>query len=385
MEDVFEERGSAMKVVCTRKELADGVQVVAHAVSERNPLMILTHILMQADDRGLHLSASDLELGISMTIPADVAEPGSVTTPARLFSELVGSLPDGEVHISADRSHATRVFCPGSDYRIVGLPPEEYPSLPEVEVENSFKVPQVHLRNAIRQTSFAVSSEDKGRPILTGVLIDFEGATATLVATDTTRLALRSIPVTEGQGAMQAIVPVRALNEVLRSLGDEAGDVEVRLSAKQAKFVTPRGVAVTTRLIEGQYPAYRRVVPQGGRIRLTLQTTAVLQAMRRASLVARNSAHRVDIRTFEDKLVMSAVSSTEGEAREEVELIREGDDIEVGLHGRYMLDVLSAIDSPGFVIEFTEPLRPCVVRPKLEEEEESTGEYLCVLMPMQIG
>ncbi|MBM3495345.1 MAG: DNA polymerase III subunit beta [Armatimonadetes bacterium] len=385
MEDALQDRGPALKAVCSRKDLSDGVQLVAHAVSERNPLMILTHILIRAEIGGLHLSASDLELGISMVIPADVAEVGAATAPARLLSELVGSLPDGEVHISADRSHSLRVFCPGSDYRIVGLPPEEYPSLPDVEDEHAFRIAQSDLRAAIRQTAFAVSSEDKGRPILTGVLMDFETTTVTFVATDTTRLALRAVPVTEGRGATQAIVPVRALNEVLRSLADEPGDVEVRLTPKQAKFVTPGGVTVTTRLIEGQYPNYRRVVPTGGRIRLTMQTAAAQQAVRRASLVARHCAHRVEVRTHDDRLIMTAESSTEGSAHEEVELIRDGDDIEVALNSRYMLDVLSNMEQPGFVIEFTDALRPCVVRPKPEDEEAARGEYLCVLMPMQLS
>jgi DNA polymerase-3 subunit beta len=385
MEDVLEDRGPALKIVCSRKDLAEGVQLVAHAVSDRNPLAILTHVLMRAEAAGLQLSASDLELGIAMTIPAEIIEPGALTAPARLLTDLVGSLPDGEVRVSADRSHAARIFCPGSDYRIVGLPPEEYPSLPDVDSENSFMVPQTLLRNAIRQTSFAVSTEDKGRPILTGVLLDFEGSSVTLVATDTTRLAMRTLPVTQGQGGMQAIVPVRALNEVLRSLTDEAGDVEVRLSSKQARFTTPRGVSVVTRLIEGQYPNYRRVIPSEGRIRLTMQTAAAIQALRRAILVSRHCSYRLEVRTLEDKLVMKAESSTEGSAYEELELIREGDDIEVALNSRFLLDVLSALDEPGFVIEFTDAMRPCVVRPKPDAEEEPVGEYLCVLMPMQLN
>ncbi len=383
--DTAAEQGPALKVICSRKDLAEGVGLVAHAVSDRNPLAILTHILIEAESTGLKLSASDLELGISLTIPADVVERGAVTAPARLLGDLLGSMPEGEVSISADRSHASRVFCPGSDYRIVGLPPEEYPSLPDVDAEHTFYVPQALLRNAIRQTSFAVSSEDKGRPILTGVLFDYEGPTVTLVATDTTRLALRSVPVSQGTEPLQAIVPVRALNEVLRSLSDEPGDVEVRLSAKQARFVTPRGVTVTTRLIEGQYPGYRRVVPTVCNIRLTMQTAAALAAVRRVSLVAKHCAYRVECRTLEDRLVMHVESSLEGSAHEEIELIREGDDIEVGLNSRYLLDVLSAMGHEGFVIEFSDPLRPYVVRPKYEDGEPSGGEYLCVLMPMQLG
>ena len=379
------DQGPTLKVICSSGELAEGVSLVAHAVSERNPLAILTHILMTADSTGLRLSASDLELGISLRVAADVVEAGAVTVPARFLSELLSSMPEGEVNVSADRSYASRVFCPGSDYMIFGLPPHEYPVLPEVDTEHSFFVPQKLLRSAIRQTSFAVSAEKKGRPILTGVLLDYEGPMVTLVATDTTRLALRSIPVTSGTEAMQAIVPVRALNEVLRSLTDDAGDVEVRLSAKQARFVTPRGVEVTTRLIEGQYPGYRRVIPTTWNVRLTMPTAAALAAVRRVSVVAKNCAYRVECSTKDDRLLIRVESSTDGSAHEEVELIREGDDIQVGLNSQYLLDVLSAMEHEGFVIEFSDPLRPCVVRPKYGEGEPTDGEFLCVLMPMQLS
>jgi len=384
MTDNTMEHSTTLEAVCTRKDLAEGVQLVAHAVSERNPLPILTHVLIQSDELGLRLSASDLELGISMTIPADVRKPGALTAPARILSDLIASFPEGEITLSADRSHAAKLFFPGSDYRIVGLPPEEYPTLPDVDDQNSFKITQKLLREAIRQTIFSVATENKGRPMLTGVLLDLEGSAATFVATDALRLALRSVPVTEGRGAMQAIVPARALADLQRALSDEEGDVDVRLAEKQALFITPRGVTVTTRLIEGQYPAYRRVVPTSWRTQVTLPTQALHQAVRRAIIVARHAADRLEFRTLDDKAVLTAESATEGKALEEVEMLREGDDVEVAFSGRYLLDVLAAMDADGVAIEMTDPTKAAVVRPKQAPEAEDTGEYVCVLMPLQL-
>lgn len=378
------EHATTLEAVCTRKDLAEGVQLVAHAVSERNPLPILTHILVQSCNAGLALSASDLELGISMQIPADVRKPGALTAPAKTLSDLVSTFPDGDITLSADRSHSTQIYYPGSDYRIVGLPPEEYPTLPEVDDANSFKIPQRLLRDAIRQTIFSVAGEDKGRPMLTGVLLDFEGEKVTFVATDALRLALRSVPVSDAHGAGQAIAPARALSDLQRALSDDDGAVEVRITDKQALFITPRGVTVATRLIDGQYPAYRRVVPTTWQTRITLPTQPFLQAVRRALIVARHAANRIEFRIIDDKAVLSAESATEGRALEEVEMLRDGENIELAFSGKCLLDVLSVTETEGTLIELTDPTKAAVVRPKLDEEEEAQGERLSVLMPLQL-
>ncbi|HXG24227.1 MAG TPA: DNA polymerase III subunit beta, partial [Chthonomonadales bacterium] len=220
---------SSLRAVCSRKDLFEGVQTVGHAVSGRSSLPILSHVLLQAEADTLRLSATDLELSISLKIPAYIEEPGGLTAHARILTELLGTLPEGDVAITGDSSHAMHLHCGRSSYKLLGLPAEEYPRLPEVKEENQFWVAQSLLREMIRQTIFAVST-DEARAILTGILMVFEGESLQLVSTDTHRLALRSTRVREGQGARQAIVPARAMNELLRILTDAAGDVEVRLS-----------------------------------------------------------------------------------------------------------------------------------------------------------
>jgi len=376
---------TTLKAVCARKDLFEGVQTVGHAVSGRSALPILSHILVQAEDEGLRLSATDLELSISLKIPARIEETGGLTAPARLMTELLGTLPaDSDVALSVDRSHAVRLHCERSDYKLLGLPAEEYPKLPEVKDENRFVVPQSVLRDMIKQTIFAVSP-DEARAILTGILMVFEGGTLKFVATDTHRLAVRTATVTEGHGAQQAIVPARAMNELMRILEDAEGDVNVRLSENQVLFATPQGISLVSRLIEGQFPNYQRVIPTSYQKRLMLQTQPFQQAVRRASIVARNNANRLILKTLDDKLTITAESSTEGNAYEEVEVSRDGDDVEVAFNAKYLLDVLGVIEEEGFHLELTEPLKPGVVRPVLPADANGEGsEYLCVLMPMQI-
>lgn len=379
-------QATTLEAVCTRKDLSEGIQLVGQAVSERNPLPILTHLLVQSHENGLLLSASDLELGISMVIPADVRRAGALTAPAKLLAELVSSFPDGEITLSGDRSHAVQLYVPGSDYRIVGLPPEEYPALPQVDDANVFSVPEKLLRDAIRQTIFAASADVKARPILTGVLIDFEASQATFVATDTMQMALRSVPVTDASGKAQVVVPSRALADLQKALTEGDGLVEVRLSATLAQFRTPRGVTVTTRLIEGQYPQYRRVIPTTCRTRVTLPTTPLHQAVRRAYIVARHASDRLDYAAVEDKVVLTAESVTDGKALEEIEAIKDGDDIRLSFRAKHLVDILSVVDSDGVSFEFTDATKAVVVRPKPEDPAEAgaSGEFLCILMPLQL-
>jgi DNA polymerase-3 subunit beta len=387
MESTLIDTRTSLKAVCTRKDLFEGVQTVGHAVSGRTSLPILSHILVQAEEEALRLIATDLELSISLKIPARVEEAGGLTAPARLLTELLSTLPESDVAVSVDRSHAVKVKCDRSDYKILGLPAEEYPRLPEVKDDNSFVLPQRALRDLIKQTIFAVST-DEARAILTGILMVFDGDTLKFVATDTHRLAVRTTTVKEGHGSQSAIVPARAMNELQRILSDDDGDVIVRLSENQVLFITPgkegqEGISLVSRLIEGQFPNYQRVIPPGFAKKLTLQTGTFQKAVRRASIVARENANRVILRTLDDRLTITAESTMQGAAYEEVEVTREGDDVEIAFNAKYLLDVLGVVEEQEFNLELTEPLKPGVVRP-VRTGDEAGDDYLCILMPMQI-
>ncbi|HZP84048.1 MAG TPA: DNA polymerase III subunit beta [Chthonomonadaceae bacterium] len=383
---------ASLKAICPRKDLFEAVQTVGHAVSGRSSLPILSHILLQAEDNALRLIATDLELGISCRIPARIEEGGGLTAPARTLTEVLANLPDkSEVAVSVDKSHTVRVHCDRSDYKILGLPAEDYPRLPEVKDAVSFSIPQAKLREMIRHTIFAVSP-DESRAILTGILMVFDGETLKFVATDTHRLAVKTAQTTDGRGSQNAIVPSRAMNELTRLLTDGEGNVQVTLSDNQVRFALPgeADVQIISRLIEGQFPNYQRVIPAEYQKRLKIPVEALLRAVRRASIVARENSHRVVLRTEEDKLVLTAESQTVGNAYEEIEIEREGDDVEIAFNARYLLDVLNVLDEDEVHLELTEPLKPGVLRPIPNAPKDAEGsapiepDYLCVLMPMQI-
>ena len=400
---------ASLKAVCPRKDLYEAVQTVGHAVSGRNALPILSHIMVQAEDNYLRLIATDLELGISCRVNAQIQEGGALTAPSRTLTEVLGNLSDkSDVALSVDKSHTVRVHCDRSDYKILGLPAEEYPKLPEVRDAVAFSLPQSQLKEMIRHTSFAVST-DETRAILTGIYMVFDGETLKFVATDTHRLAVKEAKVKDGRGSQNAVVPSRCMNELTRLLGDGEGDVRVTLSNNQVQFVLPgeKQVQIVSRLIEGQFPNYQRVIPATYQKKLTVQASPLLRAVRRASIVARENAQRVILRSEDDKLVLTAESQMVGNAYEEVEATRQGDDVEIAFNAKYLLDVLAVLDPESMLtLELTEPLKPGVLRPvpvapkpadkegQSEDNKDATAEadpaaplepdYLCVLMPMQI-
>lgn len=372
-----------MKLSTPRKDLLEGVQTVAHAVSGRSSLPILQHIHLSADMEGLKLTATDLEIGIECFVPAMVEMPGEATLPARLTQEVLSSLPDAEVKISDDVNHAVHLVCERSEYKLLGLSPIDYPSLPEISDATSFTVPADTLKEMIKQTIFAVSTEET-RAILTGILLEYDGATLKLVATDTHRLTVRSHNIgSEVSGeVIKAVVPARAMNELARIVGNYDGEVEVQVGKNQTAFRPlddPSRTFLITRLIDGQFPAYQRVIPTAYTKRLTMATEEFLRAVRRASLVARDISNRLILTTNGEYLVIEAESGQSGKAHEEVEIVREGDDITVAFNARYLIDVLNVVNSEGVHLELTEPLRPAVIRPV------DVDNYLCVLMPMALS
>lgn len=374
-----------MQAVCPRKDLYEAVQTVGRAVSGRSTLPILSHLLVAPQGDTLKLTATDLEMWMECSLPArlqasigDEDEPAGFTAPARVFTEMLGALPDADVLIDRpEGGNTVQVHCARSDYKILGLPAEEFPAPPDVAATATVTLPGELLRDMIRHVLFAVST-DETRAILTGVLLKFAPGEVKMVATDTHRLAVRSAKIEGGEGEASAVIPARAMNEVLR-LADDEDSVTISLAQGQARFEVGTTTLVT-RLIEGTFPNYERVIPTTHDRKLTLETGEFQRAVRRAAIVARDNANRVVLETEGAQLILSAESGTVGSAREEIEVAREGDDIQIAFNARYMQDVLAIIETEGVVLELTEPLRPGILRPI----GDGADDYLCVLMPMQV-
>ena len=384
-----------LRATSPRKELFEGIQTVGKAVATRSSLPILTHIRIAAKDGRVSMMATDLEMWMEHTLPGvGITEDGAATAPARNFTELLAAMPDADVSVTVeDETNTLHLRCLKANYKLLGLSADEFPLLPQVKEESRFVIDREILKEAIKQTIFATST-DETRAILTGVLVVFQGDSLRLVATDTHRLAVRDCPVKEGSGSASAIVPSRAMNELLRIIGNDEGDVVVTLSSNQIQFQIEDSkgddkdselgskTTLISRLIEGQFPNYERVIPAQATKTLTVERAPLAAAVKRAAIVARDSASRVVLRTTEDgdRLTITAESGSVGNAYEEVEVARTGDDspVEIAFNAKYLADVLNVLDTEGLHIELTEPLRPGVIRPT------DDADYLCVLMPMQV-
>ena len=367
-----------MKLTVTRKEFHDGLQIVSRIVATHTTMPVLKNILIEPGADSVKLAATDFDLSIEVLVPATVHEGGPITVPARTLSEIVAELPAADISLSADEQSNLLIACRRSEYRIHGLSAEDFPA-PAVGGRVSFVIAQPLFKEMIRQTHFAASANDT-RPILTGVsmVLEEEGSLR-LAATDTNRLAVRTEKVTESTGRCTVIVPVRALKELMRVLGDgEKSTVSVRVDRNRVLFRTDTATLIS-RLIEGQSPDYQRVVPTSHTHRLTIGREELQSALRRARIVARNAQerNRVVLAAYGKILAVTAQGDF-GDAREEMEIVREGGEIEAAYDIHYLLDGVGALVSEELVLDLTEPLKQAVIRPT------DGSDCLMVIMPMQV-
>jgi len=369
-----------MKVQLNRKQFDDALRVVAGAVAARASLPILSHVYIEAKSDTVRLVGSDLEQWVERRIPALVGEDGATTLPARLLTDLVGSLEGEDIHIESGERHQAILTSADSCYELVGLPAEEYPPIPDIESTSELALPAKHFLEMVGSVKFAVCKEE-ARHALTGIRMEFEGDTLRLAATDTHRLAVRTARIDSSAGEpTAAIVPLKAIQLVQKIPAGET--INLQLGQHRAAFLG-ENAAVYTQLIEGYYPNYQRVIPQEFTRRWVLTVKDFRNALRRAYLIAKNNAtdgyktytSKVYLRTDGDKLVITAQGYA-GEAEDAVKLVREGDDLEIAFNAKYLLDVLDVLESEQVAVELTESLRPAVFR------HAELDDYLCVIMPM---
>lgn len=365
-----------MDIICSRKDLFEGVQTAGRAVSSRSSSSILSHLHIRTEGDKIRLAGTDLEIGVECSVPANVQTEGALTAPAKILTEFLSTLPDGDIALSVDGSNRVSLKSGTSDYQILGLPPEDFPMLPEVAGETSFTIEQPVMRTAIERTIFAVS-QDESRASLTGILLRLEDDELQLVSTDTHRLCAVECSVSESQGQTRSIIPGRAMAELHRIIQSEDGTVTVSVSPSQVLFQV-NGTVLVSRLIEGQFPNYEKVIPQEFTKRIIVPTDQLQSSVRRASIVARDNANRVLLKTQDGKLIVTAESSSVGTAYEEVDVMIEGEDIEMAFSAKYLLEFLGVVGSEAIEMQLTGNLNPALMRPQDDEN------YRYVLMPMQI-
>jgi DNA polymerase-3 subunit beta len=368
-----------MQFTCAHDQLNRAVTLVGRAVSTRATMPILANVLLETRKDALKLAATDLDHGIQTEIPAKIKKGGAITLPARLFAEIVANLPSAEVQMRAgDGSTEVEVQCENVTFALVGLPASDFPLMPEPDAAPVASVDAGLLRTMIRQTAFAVSTDDT-RVFLTGLYLVFDGKEIRLVATDGGRLALRTG--TLGKAATQkvgVIVPAKTMHELTRALGGADGEVEISLAENQILFTMP-GARLVSRLIPGPFPNYQQVIPQGHKQRFTVGTERLLAAVRRVAITARDSANVVRLQAAGDTLTLASNTPEYGRSEEKIQVAVEGETIATAFNARYLMDCLSVTEADELTVELTGPLSPGALRPA------GHPEYTYVLAPVRVA
>jgi DNA polymerase-3 subunit beta len=372
-----------VKFSCSTKDIASAVGAASKVVNAHTTVPILSNVLLTATDDAIRVRATDLELTLEQIFPAEIAEPGSVTIPAKLFSGYLGNLPAGMLELAGTPTRAS-VKWERSNYDFHALPPDEYPPLPSSVKGTTFAIDGKRFRDGVGATIFAASGEEARGAVLMGTLLEIVGDKLTMVATDGYRLAKWQTTLASGvddASPVKYIVPSRALAEAARNLGS-ADTIEVSAlgpSGNQLAFAA-QNASIVVRLVDGQYPNYGQVIPAQFDRSVTVNTSALMAGLRRAELVAGDRASMVKISVAESRLIITANSDQTGNAYEELEVEQTGEDLTIAFNARYLVEILAHVDSPQIVLEFLGPLSPAAIRPSDESEGVSR---MYVLMPLR--
>ena len=369
-----------MKIVCYKDKIIKAINSVVKGVASKTTMPILEGILIQTNDNEIKLTTYDLEIGIEYIMECDVEEQGSTVVNAIMFSEIIRKLPDTEIHISVNENNLLEIECEGSHYKLATMNPEEFPELPKIEIENSIEIDQNVLKNMIRKTIFATSTEES-RPIFTGCLFEIENNKLSLVAVDGFRLALRTIFLTKQTNDFNAVIPGKTLVEVNKILSDSFEPVKIGVSKNQALFEMDN-CKIVTRILDGEFLNYKNVIPSNWETRIKVNKNNIQNSFERISLISASSMEKekkypVKVQVDIGKVVISCTNQT-GDAKEELFVSTEGKNLEAGFNPKYFLDALKAIEDEEVFIEFGSSISPCLVK------SVENNDYVYMILPIRL-
>lgn len=365
-----------MKFSCAKAELQAAIAVASKAASTKSPIPALEGILIEAAAQRVRLTGYDLKKGIYTQIDADIAQQGSIVLGARIFGEIVRSLPDGTVHISAEGNNVS-ITCGNSAFSIIGSDAADYPELPSIDGQTGIQLPQDLLSEIIRQTIFAVS-DSEARPIYTGELFEIEDGMLTVVAVDGYRLALRREPVEGAGAACSFIVPGSALSDLEKLCGATDEPVHISLGSKHISFTLGETVLVSRRL-EGDFLNYKKTVPSSFNITLQTQRSMLQRTVERVSLIIDDKIKNPIRCIFGDGQVRIVCATSLGKAEDVCGLEGNGGELEIGFNNRYLLDALKAAPAEDINVCLNTGSSPCVISPSDGDEN-----FLYMILPVRL-
>ena len=369
-----------MKIVCYKDNILKAINSVVKGVASKTTMPILEGILIQTNDDEIKLTTYDLEIGIEYVIKCDVKEQGSTVVNAIMFSEIIRKLPDTEINISVNNNNLLEIECEGALYKLATMNPDEFPELPKIEIENSIEIEQNALKNMIRKTIFAVSSEES-RPIFTGCLFEIENNKLSVVAVDGFRLALRSMYLNKQSNNFSAVIPGRTLNEVNKIISDSFEPIKIGVSKNQALFEM-ENCKIVTRILDGEFLNYKNVIPSNWETRIRVNKNSIQNCFERISLISSSAVEKekkypVKVNVDIGKVVISCTNQT-GDAKEELYVSTEGKNLEAGFNPKYFLDSFKAIDDEEVYIEFGSSISPCLVK------SVENNDYTYMILPIRL-
>ena len=372
-----------MKVTVERADLLKSLSHVHRVVERRNTIPILANVLVRADRSQLSFKATDLDLEVIESISAEVGPGGVTTVPAHMFYEIVRKLPEGaQIVLEATGDRATMSIRAGrSRFTLQTLPESDFPDLAAGDMAHKFTLTATDLKRLINKTQFAISTEET-RYYLNGIYLHTAGSGKNLalraVATDGHRLAQVDLPAPAGaEGMPSIIVPRKTVGEIQRLIEDIDGDVTVELSPAKIRF-TVGSVVLTSKLIDGTFPDYGRVIPHANDKLLEVERRDFEQAVDRVSTVSSERGRAVKLSIAPGKLTLSVTNPDSGSATEELEIVYEAEPIDIGFNSRYLLDIASQIDGDTAVLKLADPGSPTLI------EDKASKDALYVLMPMRV-
>jgi DNA polymerase-3 subunit beta len=369
-----------MNLTIAKDQILIGLQAVQNVVSTRTTLPILSNVLLRAEGDRVEFTATDLDVTVACKVEAKVKKGGSTTVPVKKLFGIVRELGGNEIDIETDEKNVTSIRCNSSFYKINGLGADEFPPLPKFKDDKKVSLTQETVKAMMRKTSFAVST-DESRYVLNGIFISLKDHKMTMVATDGRRLALvdEEVDIAE-KSSGEFIVPAKAVTELNRLL-QEKGDVEIKFGENQASFALKDdkgfSVLVITKLIEGNYPNYRQVIPAEVKERVPLGREEFLQALRRAEIMTSEKANSVKLTFGKNNLAITANSPEVGEARETLAVNYKGKEIAIAFNPRYLIDPLNSLTEDEVFFELIDELSPGVLK--------INGPFLYVVMPMRLS
>jgi DNA polymerase-3 subunit beta len=364
-----------MKFSVTKEKLLECLQQVQNVVSTRTTLPILSNVLLQTNGSEVRLTTTDLDVGVRGSFEAEVEKEGATTLPARRLFTIIRELPSSEIQFDVDGKNAASIRSGQSFFKILGLPEEEFPPLPKFDDSKVVTIRQKDLRDGLRKTSYAIST-DETRYVLNGVLFSFKDNKLTLVATDGRRLAMLDIDL-EFPRSHEAdiIVPTKAVTELQRLLTDE-GDVRVSVSTGQIAFDLNNTLLVS-KLIEGNYPNYRQVIPGEMKERVTLERETFLNSLRRVSLLASDKSNSIKLNFSKNNIEITANTPEVGEAREALPVAYKGREFSIAFNPEFLMAPLRNLSEDEIFLDLIDEMSPGVIKIQ--------SPFLYVLMPMRIS